>query len=264
MEKAAITSSNLPQDRALSEMDEFVYAISHDLRAPLLNFQGFLHRLERASEALRSHVERGDLPIDQRRLAQQILDEKIKPSLEVLEQNARRMDRLLTALLDLSRTGREPVQMQEVNGAEIARAVIEEFRPAAGAKNARLVLEPIPVLWADPQRLQEIFRRLIDNSLKFLHPQRPGLVTVGGSAGRSEHVCWVQDNGIGIRGQDRDRIFRPFGKVQEIPAPGEGAGLATVRKLIEQQHGRLWVESDHGLGSTFFFALPARPGTPME
>src|SRR5579884_2379866 len=148
MEKAAITSSNLPQDRALSEMDEFVYAISHDLRAPLLNFQGFLHRLERASEALRSHVERGDLPIDQRRLAQQILDEKIKPSLEVLEQNARRMDRLLTALLDLSRTGREPVQMQEVNGAEIARAVIEEFRPAAGAKNARLVLEPIPDRWA--------------------------------------------------------------------------------------------------------------------
>ncbi len=264
MEKAAATPSNLPQDRALSEIDEFVYAISHDLRAPLLNFQGFLQRLERAAEALRGHVETGHLPPDQRRLAEQILNEKIKPSLDVLERNARRMDRLLAALLDLSRTGREPLQMQEVDGSEIAQAVIEEFRAAAAAKNAALVLESMPVLWADPHRLQEIFRRLIDNGLKFLHPQRPGLVTVGGSAGRSEHVCWVRDNGIGIRGRDRDKIFRPFGRVQEISAPGEGAGLAAVRKLIEQQRGRLWVESDHGSGSTFFFALPAKPGHLIE
>jgi signal transduction histidine kinase len=239
--------------------EEFVYAISHDLRGPLLNFQGFLRRLRAACEVLESQSAQWDLNPEQRQVYIQLLEQKLWPSLEVLDRNARRMDRLLGALLELSLAGRDPPQPQRVATMELVRGVVEEFGPVALDKKAALNVGPLPDLWADPERVEQILRRLLSNALNFLSPDRPGEVTLGGEATAGEVTCWARDNGIGIKPQDQARIFSPFGKVRQIETPGEGVGLAIVQKLVRQQGGQVWVDSIPGQGSTFYFSLPRGP-----
>ena len=239
--------------------DQFVYAISHDLRGPLLNFQGFLRRLSDACSALNASAGRWDLTAEQRQSFDQLVGEKVQPSIQVLERNARRMERLLAALLELSRAGREPVRLEPADCAEAARAVMEELVSQAVPPSLSWRVEPVPELWADPDRLRQMLHHLLANALKFLPAGRPGEITLGGRVQDREVVIWIRDNGIGLRPQDQERIFLPFSRVQEIEAPGEGVGLTIVRKLIAQQGGRVWVESTHRQGSTFYLAFPAQP-----
>ncbi len=244
---------------ASSAIDEFVYAISHDLRAPMLNFQGFLRRLSDACTALDASAEQWGLNAEQRETFDQLMEQKVQPSIQILERNARRMERLVAALLELSRAGREPIRWMRVASAEVARAVVEELGPQAAAKNATLRLDALPELWTDSDRLRDMLRQLTGNAVKFLCPDRSGQITVGGAVQDGEVVIWVQDTGIGLRPQDQERIFLPFGRIQEIEAPGEGIGLATVRKLAGQLGGRVWVKSKHRQGSTFCLGLPVEP-----
>ncbi|MBI3695532.1 MAG: hypothetical protein HY238_11930 [Acidobacteria bacterium] len=225
----------------------------------MLNFQGFLRRLSDACTALGAYAREWDLTAEQRQAFDHLVENKVQPSIQILERNARRMERLLAALLELSRAGREPVHWARVDATEAAREVVEELCSEAAGKSATLRLDALPELWVDPNRLRQILRHLAGNALKFLSADRPGEITLGGLAQDGEVVIWVRDNGIGLRPQDQERIFLPFGRVQEIETPGEGIGLATVRKLAGQQGGRAWVESTHRLGSTFYLAFPAQP-----
>ena len=239
--------------------EEMIYAVSHDLRGPLLNFQGFLRRLRKGCEFLRSQAEQWSLTAEQRGLWDETLEQRVWTSLEVLEQNGRRMERLLGSLLELSRAGREPPQFQRVATGELVRSLIEQMRSTGADKNAAFEVGNIPDLWADQARMESILTHLLNNTLKFLSPDRAGAIRVAGSVEDGRVTCWVEDNGIGIKPQDQQRIFLPFGRVREVDAPGEGVGLATVRKLVQQQGGRVWVESTHGRGSTFYICFPAAP-----
>ena len=144
-------------------------------------------------------------------------------------------------------------------GEREARQVAEELRSGAVQRKAALSIEPMPVAWADRGRLARVFHALLSNALKFLSPSRPGEIVMGGRVEQAEVILWVRDNGIGIKPEDQSRIFLPFGRLRELDIDGEGIGLAMARKLVKQQGGRLWVESSHGAGSTFYIGLPAQP-----
>jgi len=248
-----------PESEAtVAATDQFVYAISHDLRGPLLNFQGFLRRLHSSCETLRSEAQPWSLTEEQRQCWNQLLEEKVWPSLQVLDRNAKRMERLLSALLELSRAGREPPQFEEVDSSQQLGRLGEEFQPSLLEKNATFKQESLPVLWTDRGRLLLVFRLLLSNALKFLSPKRAGEIAIGGQVCGPQALFWVRDNGIGIKPQHLERLFQPFGRIQEIDGPGEGVGLAIVHKLVGQLHGRVWVESVHGEGSTFRFSLPSK------
>ncbi len=237
-------------------IEEVIYAVSHDLRGPLLNFQGFLRRLRRSWDTLNAGAGDPHLTPDQRQSLRQTECERIDTSFRVLENNARRMEQLLQALLDLSRAGREPVVRQLVPTTAVVHRLAAQLRPVLEAKSVSLEIGPAPDLWTEPDRLEQVFRLALDNALKFLSPTRPGLLRVGGSIQETEHVCWIEDNGIGLRPQDLERIFLPFGRVREIDAPGQGVGLATIRKLMRQLGGRAWIESTHQRGTTLFLSFP--------
>ncbi len=239
--------------------DDLIYAISHDLRAPLLNFQGFLRRLSSACQLLETQTEGWNITGEQRRLYRELLEDKVAFSLEVLERNARRMDRLLTALLELSRAGREPLQFERIQAGEAAREVAGAWRASAAEKKAAVRIEPMPAVWGDRERLARIFDSLLSNALKFLCPGRPGEIVMGGREEQGEVILWIRDNGIGVKPEDQPRIFLPFGRLREVESDGEGVGLAIASKLVAQLGGRLWVESNHGAGSTFYVGLPSGP-----
>lgn len=229
-------------------VEDVIYAVSHDLRGPLLNFQGFLRRLRRSWDTL--DVWAGDSFLRPTEC------ERIDTSFRVLEDNARHMDQLLQALLDLSRAGREPVVRQLVPAAAVVGRLAEQVQPVLEERSVLLEIGAVPDLWAEPARVEQIFRLALDNALKFLSPARPGRLRIGGSAQETANVCWIEDNGIGLRPQDLERIFLPFGRVREIDAPGHGTGLATIRKLVTQLGGRVWMESTHQQGATLFLAFP--------
>jgi signal transduction histidine kinase len=237
-------------------LEEVIYGISHDLRGPLLNLAGFLRRLRKACEGLETQSEQWTLTVEQRAELAQLLEQKVWGSVEVLERNAQRMNRLVEALLELSRAGREPPQFEKVATGDVVAALADELAPLAKQTRAALRIEPLPELWGDRARVEAIFRRLLSNAFKFLDPERAGDVRVGGSSNGAGAVCWVRDNGIGIGPQHQERIFLPFGRVRQIEAPGEGVGLAIARKLVSQMGGRLWVDSAPGEGSSFYFSLP--------
>jgi signal transduction histidine kinase len=242
--------------------EEIIYAVSHDLRGPLLNFQGFLRRLRRSWQSLADQLEASHLTPEQRQLLRELQQDRIEGSFQILEHNARRMEQLLQALLNLSRAGRDPVFLQWVPADELLHKLSAELRPLLVPKQIFLEVGPLPDLWADADRLVQIFRLGLDNAIKFLSPARPGRLRVGGSTAAAENLCWIEDNGIGLRPQDLDRIFLPFGRVREVDAPGCGVGLATVRKLMRQIGGRAWIESTHQQGTTLFLAFPNPPLAP--
>jgi len=243
-------------DHGPDAAESLIYAVSHDLRGPVLNLQGFLRRLRSACEALETQAAGWNLSEEQHRTIEELISSRILSSVDVLDNNSRRLGRLVGALLELSRAGREPVRRERFPASEAAGQAVEAERPAAHRYGATLTMGSLPEVCADRVRLEEIFRRLVCNAVRFLSPDRAGVIRVGGEAQGDQALCFVGDNGIGIRPQDQDRIFFPFSRVREVDAEGEGTGLATVRKLVEQQGGRVWVESVHGQGSVFYFHLP--------
>jgi signal transduction histidine kinase len=122
----------------------------------------------------------------------------------------------------------------------------------------------LPPAWGDPQALEQVFANLIDNAVNYLDPQRPGQVEVGsreeaGDPAAGLRTYYVKDNGLGIPEAQQDKVFLAFQRLHPDAAPGEGIGLALVRRVVERHGGRIWLESAPGAGSTFFVALPVRP-----
>ena len=235
--------------------EQVIYAVSHDLQGPLLNIRGFLGRLREGCTRLRTMTEAWPLDPAQREACNHTLDDRVLRSVDILDQCAGRMQQRIQALLELSRAGREPVSLENLDSQALVLAVAEEFQAEAARRGAKLEAGAVPELRTDAPRLAAVLRQLVSNALRFLSPDRPGVVHIEGRTEAGEARLWVRDNGIGLRAQDCEQIFHPFGRVREL-APGEGTGLATVRKLMRQQGGRVWVESAHGQGSTFFLALP--------
>ena len=236
--------------------DQVIYAVSHDLRGPLLNFQGFLRRLRRGVDAVAQQAEQWGLTAEQSAEFGRLREDRIEASMLILEQNARRLEELLQALLSLSRAGGDPVASDATAVSDLVNRIASEWQATLRERNIELQIGVLPPLRTDPARLEQIFRLALDNAVKFLSPERPGRIRVAGVAQGAETTYWVEDNGIGIKAQDLERLFLPFGRIREIEAPGCGIGLATIRKLIRQLGGRVWIESTHQQGTTLSVALP--------
>src|SRR6202007_1792993 len=118
--------------------------------------------------------------------------------------------------------------------------------------------------WGDPQALEQLFANLVGNAVNYLDPQRPGRIEVGRSDGPGDDATglrtyYVKDNGVGIPAAQQAKVFLAFQRLHPEAAPGEGIGLALVRRVAERHGGKVWLASAAGEGSTFFVTLPAGP-----
>jgi signal transduction histidine kinase len=246
------------------ENEMFVYSVSHDLRAPLVNLQGFSQELAVVCADLRALLEKCDLPDGPRRRAATLLDRDAAESIRFIQTAVKRLAGIIDALLRLSRMGRVEYQRQAVDVRAAVARVVESLRDTITRRGAELVLGDLPPAWGDPQALEQLFANLIGNAVNYLDPQRPGRIEVGSRADSAEapsgwRTYYVRDNGLGIPEAQQDKAFLAFQRLHPEAAPGEGIGLALVRRVVERHGGKVWLESAPGTGSTFFVALPAEP-----
>ncbi len=242
------------------ENEMFVYSVSHDLRSPLVNLQGFSKELSIAMREMRHLLHAGEVPPATRAQGEDILDHGMAEPVTFIQTAVTRLSAIIDALLRLSRAGRVEYQRKDVDTAAVAARVIDATRSVMTEKKAQIMIKgELPRVWGDPTAIEQVFANLIGNALNYLDKKRPGVIEVGSGVHEADPelvTCYVKDNGLGIPEAYLGKIFGIFQRVHGNVAVGEGIGLALVRRMVERHGGRIWVESIEGAGSTFFVALP--------
>lgn len=241
----------------------FVYSVSHDLRSPLVNLQGFGKELGMAMNELKAVFVEGGVPPATRTQVQSILEHGMAEPIHFIQTAVTRLSAIIDALLRLSRAGRVEYQRTLVDVQAVVTRVVDATHSTKTQKGARIDIRgPLPTVWADPTAVEQIFGNLVGNALNYLDPARPGQIEIAAApeeATPGMSTFSVRDNGLGIPEAYLAKIFSIFQRVHGNVAPGEGIGLALVRRMVDRHGGRIWVESVEGAGSTFFVLLPTEP-----
>jgi signal transduction histidine kinase len=257
-DQLAQINENLRQQTQENEM--FIHSVSHDLRAPLVNLQGFSRELNHACDDLRELVARSSLGPEAREHVERVINEDICEALRYLQTAVLRASHIIDALLRLARVGRVEYRSQRVNVQELVQRVVDAMHGSIRARNATVSVRPLPAVWGDPTALEQVFANLVGNALNYLDPAREGRVEVGTASSppgvESLQIFYVRDNGLGIPEVAMPRLFQAFQRMHGNVAPGEGIGLALVRRVVERHGGRIWLESQEGEGTTFYLSLP--------
>ncbi len=222
--------------RSNAELEQFAYIASHDLQEPLRMITGYLNILQRRYS--------GRLDGDAEEFIRYAVD------------GATRMKTMIREILSLSRVGTQAVNRMNVGAGEVVQAAIDNLAAAIEESSARITIDPLPTIYADPGLLSLVFQNLIGNAIKFRGEKRPEIHIEGNSRGR-ECVISIRDNGIGMQPEHLSRIFLMFERLHSNEEyPGTGVGLAVAKKVVERHNGRLWAQSKPGEGSIFFISLP--------
>ena len=244
---------------ANDEIQRFAYIVSHDLRSPLVNVMGFTAELDAAgghARALLDRVEgdRPDLPTRDEQLA---IREDLPEALGFIRTSTSKMDRLINAILKLSREGRRTLTAERIDMTALLSDIAKALHQQAEAAEAQVTIDPLPALTGDRLALDQVFGNLVENAIKYLQPGRPGVVHVSGRQRGPLVEITVTDNGRGIDKADRERVFELFRRAGVQDRPGEGIGLANVRALVRRLGGTIELESEPGQGSRFIVTLPS-------
>ena len=247
--------------RANEEIQRFAYIVSHDLRAPLVNVMGYTAELEQAGRIIDKQMTAVETMapklVEQDALT--AVRDDLPEAIGFIRASTEKMDRLINAILKLSREGRRNLVPEQLDMTAMVRDIADSVRHQTRAAGAGIVIEPLPVLESDRLSVEQVLGNLIDNAVKYLDPSRPGrIVVTGEETGDGWIVYRIADNGRGIAGRDHERIFELFRRSGRQDHPGEGLGLAFVRNSVRRLGGDITVESDLGKGSTFIVKLPTR------
>ena len=246
--------------RANEEIQRFAYIVSHDLRSPLVNVMGFTAELAAATAPLGELLDRAEaecphIVSEDARLA---VREDLPEAIGFIRTSTQKMDRLINAILKLSREGRRVITPEAIDLAAVVDTIEGSIRHVLDDRGVTLtVIRPMPRVVTDRVAIEQILSNLIENASKYLQPGRPGAISVSAEQRRDRVIVSVADNGRGIDARDHQRIFDLFRRSGQQDQPGEGIGLAHVRALAYRLGGTIDVDSALGEGSTFRLNLPA-------
>lgn len=228
--------TNADLQRSHAELEQFVWMASHDLKEPLRMVGIWLELLER----------RGSSNFDDEGA------EYLRGAIGA----AGRMRRLIDDLLGFATLGAHKISLQCVNAETAVTCALANLDAAVRESGAEIECAAMPDVLADAGLLTNVFQNLIGNALKFRAAEAPR-IHIGVRENTAGWVFSVRDNGIGISPDHQDRVFHIFERLHPADEyPGNGIGLATVKKIVERHGGQVWVESELGNGSTFYFAIP--------
>jgi len=233
----ALEDRTREMERANTELDEFTYIASHDLKEPLRGIHNYTRFIAE------DYADK--------------LDAAGQKMLKAVSEQADRMQRLIEDLLEIARLGREPMKQVETDLDKVLDEVLASLAFSLGEKKVELRRQPLGTVVCDRVRVAEVFRNLVTNALKYNDKPVP-VIEIGsrtGAAGNPEF--YVQDNGIGIKPDFHARVFAPFKRLHAKDAygGGSGVGLAIVKRIVEAHGGYIGVRSEVGQGATFAFTL---------
>ena len=238
------------------ELETIVYTVSHDLRSPLVNVQGFGKQLQRACEKIQETVASFPDGKVQVEALKQPVETAIPQALRFINAGVNKMDMLLVGLLRFSRLGRVVLNIQPLSMNGMLADIIAAMKYQIDHAGAEVVVEELPDCLGDPGQTSQVFANLIDNALKYRAASRPLRIVVRGRVEGHEAIFSVSDNGIGMPREHQPKIFEIFHRLNPGETRGEGLGLTIAQRVLERQKGRIWVESDEGIGSTFHVSIP--------
>jgi signal transduction histidine kinase len=245
--------------RANEEIQRFAYIVSHDLRAPLVNVMGFTSELEVSLGPLKELVARVETEQPQllSSAAKTAVDADLPEAIGFIRSSTTKMDRLISAILRLSREGRRTLAPELIDMTAAIGQVAATVKHQADRRGAQIVVEgELPGVVADRLAIEQVFANVIENAVKYLKPGRPGRIVVRGRTTPTRLIYEVEDNGRGIAPKDHERIFDLFRRAGAQSEPGEGIGLAHVRATVYRLGGTISVESQLDRGATFRISLP--------
>lgn len=219
-----------------AELEQFAYVASHDLQEPLRMVTNFLTQLE---------LKYGD-----------VIDAKGKRYIAFAVDGAKRMRQIILDLLEFSRIGRTEDSLEDLDLNELVKEIQILFRNQLEEKKAIICSDQLPVIKAHKAQLRQVFQNLVSNALKYTRENIPSKIQITAIELNTHWQFAVTDNGIGIDAEYFDKIFIIFQRLHnQNEFSGTGMGLAVSKKIIENLEGRIWVESEEGNGSTFYFTI---------
>lgn len=231
-----LAATNRKLAKSNENLEQFAYVASHDLQEPLRIMASYSQLLEKRYKDK--------------------LDQDANDFIGFIVDAAGRMQKLIVDLLAYSRVGRGDATVSQINSNDLLGKVIKSMSATIESSNAKVIYEDLPALSVHETGFIQLFQNLIGNALKF-KSKEPPVIRITARQDNSEWVFSVSDNGIGIEPQYREKIFQIFQRLHsKDDYPGTGIGLSICKKLVENYGGRIWVESQLGKGSTFYFTLP--------
>ena len=271
--EAAIDERTADLREANDEIQRFAYIVSHDLRSPLVNIMGFTSELEELRGDIFKRIatlsrEQSDAPLIPENAtdtaepalggADKQLSEDFTEALGFIKSSIGKMDRLISAILNLTREGRREFQPVRIDTRELIEAIVSTVAHQVAEAQANIRIGELPDIVSDRLALEQIFSNLIDNALKYLKTGVPGEIAVRGRTKLGFAIFEISDNGRGIDPKDHQRIFELFRRAGTQDRPGQGIGLAHVRALVRRLGGTMSVASELHQGSTFTITLPIK------
>ena len=224
-------------ERSNQELQSFAYITSHDLQEPLRTIASYAQLIERRYKGK--------------------LDSDADEFIEFMVDGSRRMKQMIQVLLDYSRVGTRGHEFTEFESEDALNYALNNLGTAISEVDAEIIHEELPVIFADKDQMVRVFQNLIGNALKFHKEGLKPKIHISFHKENDEYVFSVSDNGIGLEEQYSDQIFEVFKRLHSIGEyQGTGIGLAIVKRIIDRHGGRVWVESEPDIGSTFYFTIP--------
>jgi PAS domain S-box-containing protein len=221
---------------ANAELEAFTYSVSHDLRAPIRQIDGF-------SKLLGEHLGTN-------------LDPQAANYLQRIQEASRQMGLLVSDLLDLAQIGQKQARPRLISLDSLIAQVLTNVRAEITDRDIEWNVDSFPTVMCDPGLMQIVFTNLLSNAVKYTRPRKKAVIEIGQMTADGQLVIYVRDNGVGFNMKYADRLFGVFQRLHRAEEfEGAGIGLATVQRIIRKHNGRVWAESAAGAGATFFFTL---------
>lgn len=257
--EGAVQERTADLQRAKDEIQRFAYIVSHDLRSPLVNILGFTAELEETNKSLVALLDRAQKEAPQILTTDSLAARQDLPeAIGFIRSSTQKMDRLINAILKLSREGRRTLSPERLKMTDVVKGIVDSLEHRITETGTTVTVDKaLPDIVSDRVAIEQIFSNLIENAIKYLQPGRPGQIAVRGFAKGDRLIFEVEDNGRGIDVKDHERVFDLFRRSGMQDQPGEGIGLAHVRALAYRLGGFIDLKSELGHGATFQVNLPA-------
>lgn len=238
------------------ELENYLYVASHDLRTPLVNVQGFSSRLQKQVDSIKTLINECSLAPEAAEKIESLIEENIPKTLDFIFTNVKKMDALINALLEISRTGRVKMTIKKIDINQLIEKIISSMNFQITETSAEVIVNQLSECYGDENLLSQLFTNVLSNAIKYRNEEKPLIIEISSEIKYNKVIYRFKDNGIGIEKRHLEKIWDVFYRVGSVSSEtGDGIGLSLAKRIVDKHKGKIWAESEEGKGSIFSIEL---------